>query len=118
MFRRKAKFSGGLRLPRTEVFELVLQLKRPTVSGAFLDSGQLVLLIVAVSPGFLQGTFGILGQVTFVVVRVGPDAVGHQPVARIGVVSAIGAVAVGVVGERVRAVAGELVGVVVGVGRE
>src|SRR5688500_514780 len=54
---------NGLRLPRTEVLELVFQLQRAAVRGPLLNGRQLVPLIVTVGPGLLQGAFGLLGQV-------------------------------------------------------
>ncbi len=73
----------------------------------------MILVIVAVSPGFGAGPLGLLDLVAFAVVAVGPGAIAREPVAGAGLVAGHRAVAVGVVGVGGGTVVGQLVGGVV-----
>src|SRR5262249_10501058 len=86
-----------------------------TVSSALLDAGQLVAVVVAESPGLGVGALALLGEVPFVVVGVGVDAVVGELVVRASGVAGHRPIAIGIVGIRLGAVVCELVGVVVGV---
>src|SRR5262249_7434816 len=78
--------------------------------------GQTVVVVVAVVPRLQPGTPRLLGQVALTVVSVRPRTVVGQPISRAGLVAGHSAIAVGVVAVVVAAVAGELVGQVIGIG--
>src|SRR5262245_14524917 len=59
------------------------QLQCAPVSGVLLHPDQLVLLVVAVIPGFLRRALALLREVALVVVSVGPSAVVCRAVANI-----------------------------------
>src|SRR5207247_256640 len=99
------------------VLEVDFQVDDASIGRTVLGPGHFVLLVVAVAPGLGEGALALLRLVAFGVVAVGPGAVARKAVAGPGSIAAVVAVAGAVVSHGVRAIGGQLAGVVVDVAR-